>query len=190
MRTHTQYYAGSEYHTQLATSLQVSTKSSISQLSCILFFYNVSGNLFLSFSPNATAPNDTPGGNNNELRYFHRRAASTLRRTIPVRSESGLTACEIKRKTEFLVIFFRFSKSSCYEMTWASTPVPFPPASSMKVAFLVRRHRADRAEYLRNKDASMTEAERRGLTPHPVVLVCDNVRYVCNSLRGTNHVKV
>ncbi|CAM9310157.1 unnamed protein product, partial [Laminaria digitata] len=47
-----------------------------------------------------------------------------------------------------------------------------------QVAFLVRRHRADRAEYLRNKDASMTEAERRGLTPHPVVLVCDNVRYV------------
>lgn len=47
-----------------------------------------------------------------------------------------------------------------------------------QVAFLVRRHRADRAEYLRNKDASMTEAERQGLVAHPVVLVCDNVRYV------------
>lgn len=45
-----------------------------------------------------------------------------------------------------------------------------------QVAFLVRRHRADRAEYLRNKDASMTEAERQGLVAHPVVLVCDNVR--------------
>lgn len=47
-----------------------------------------------------------------------------------------------------------------------------------QVAFLVRRHRADRAEYLRNKDASMTEAERQGLVAHPVVLVCDNVRWV------------
>ena len=46
-----------------------------------------------------------------------------------------------------------------------------------QVAFLVRRHKADRAEYLRNKDASMSEAERRGLVAHPVVLVLDNVRY-------------
>ncbi|CAM9423078.1 unnamed protein product [Scytosiphon promiscuus] len=49
-----------------------------------------------------------------------------------------------------------------------------------QVAFLVRRHRADRAEYLRNKDASMTEAERQGLVAHPVVLVCDNVRSAYN----------
>ncbi|CAN0442821.1 unnamed protein product, partial [Ectocarpus fasciculatus] len=48
--------------------------------------------------------------------------------------------------------------------------------TASQVAFLVRRHRADRAEYLRNKDASMTEAERRGLVAHPVALVCDNVR--------------
>lgn len=57
-----------------------------------------------------------------------------------------------------------------------------------QVAFLVRRHRADRAEYLRNKDASMTEAERRGLVAHPVVLVCDNVRYHGRS--GTSVLRV
>ncbi|CAM9165366.1 unnamed protein product [Choristocarpus tenellus] len=48
------------------------------------------------------------------------------------------------------------------------------------VAFLVRRHRADRAEYLRNKDAALSEVQRRGLKPHPVVLVCDNVRSAYN----------
>ncbi|CAN0014024.1 unnamed protein product [Ectocarpus sp. 12 AP-2014] len=52
--------------------------------------------------------------------------------------------------------------------------------TASQVAFLVRRHRADRAEYLRNKDASMTEAERRGLVAHPVALVCDNVRSAYN----------
>ncbi|CAM9630523.1 unnamed protein product [Discosporangium mesarthrocarpum] len=49
-----------------------------------------------------------------------------------------------------------------------------------QVAFLVRRHRADRSQYLRNKDAALSEAERRGLPSHPIVLVCDNVRSAYN----------
>lgn len=47
-----------------------------------------------------------------------------------------------------------------------------------QIAFLLRRHKADQAEYLRNKDAAMADAHKVGQSYHPIALVCDNVRQV------------
>jgi hypothetical protein len=44
------------------------------------------------------------------------------------------------------------------------------------VGHLVRRHRADRAEFLRNRDAALAEFRARSIVRHPVALVLDNVR--------------
>ena len=45
-----------------------------------------------------------------------------------------------------------------------------------QIAFLHRHELARRAEHLRNTDAAAAAREAKGLTPHPLTIVLDNVR--------------
>ena len=49
-----------------------------------------------------------------------------------------------------------------------------------QVAFHVKQHRAQQAEFLRNTDQAHSERAERGIELHPLVLVLDNVRSAYN----------
>jgi len=58
--------------------------------------------------------------------------------------------------------------------------VPAAKRAANQVAFHVKQHRAQNAEFLRNTDHAQSERTQRGIELHPLVLVLDNVRSAYN----------
>jgi predicted O-methyltransferase YrrM/tRNA G18 (ribose-2'-O)-methylase SpoU len=60
---------------------------------------------------------------------------------------------------------------------------PLPKSServSHQISFLVRQHKAERTEHLRNRDRALEEYKAKGLEPHGIAVVCDNLRSAYN----------
>src|SRR6476469_8124377 len=81
---------------------------------------------------------------------------------------------------------FRYSRYSSHSSTRYSANYTTLPTILLyctyheQIGHLLRRHRADRAEFLRNRDRTIADFALAGLQRHPVAFVLDNVRSAYN----------